>query len=241
MAPNKRGAPPKAASDVADGGVISKAEVEARGAGTAEDRDTYDFTKPWASEKRVFFTGNTHLNTSSVLSCAALSTPPAITQPPPPSFPATFLHSTHAGLMFFTRLPCPGWCDHHPAYLMRSLQWAPAIGTIVGVWAAVWLTAAAVLWPPKVAVAASTLATVWLTGCFHEDGLADCFDGFGGGWGRAQILRIMKDSRVGTYALVGMSLVLAMKLHCLEVLELRDSAGSYTAAGALIAAHTLSR
>lgn len=26
--------------------------------------------------------------------------------------------------------------------------------------------------------------------------------GFGGGWGKIQILRIMKDSRIGTYALV---------------------------------------
>ncbi len=30
------------------------------------------------------------------------------------------------------------------------------------------------------------------SGCFHEDGLADSLDGFGGGWGREQILRIMK-------------------------------------------------
>lgn len=50
-------------------------------------------------------------------------------------------------------------------------------------------------------------------GCFHEDGLADTFDGFGGGWGRAQILRIMKDSRVGTYALVGTSLTLWLKIQ----------------------------
>lgn len=43
--------------------------------------------------------------------------------------------------------------------------------------------------------------------------MADTFDGFGGGWGRAQILRIMKDSRVGTYALVGTSLTLWLKIQ----------------------------
>ncbi len=48
-----------------------------------------------------------------------------------------------------------------------------------------------------------TLATVWLTGAFHEDGLADTFDSFGGGWGREQILLIMKDSRIGTYGAIG--------------------------------------
>lgn len=143
------------------------------------------------------------------------------------------------GLMFLTRLPCPGWCDHHPAYLMRSLQWFPFIGAVIGFWAATWLQAACVLWPPGVAAAVSTLATVWMTGCFHEDGLADTFDGFGGGWGKSQILRIMKDSRVGTYALVGMSLVLTIKLHCLATLVMNTTPAG--AAAALIAAHAASR
>ena len=143
--------------------------------------------------------------------------------------------------MFLTRLPCPTWVDHHPAYLMRSLMWFPLLGACIGGWAAVWLAAAGVLWGPAIAAAASTLATVWLTGCFHEDGLADCFDGFGGGWGRAQILRIMKDSRIGTYALVGTSLVLYLKLHALQALAGADGGGGRLAAAALVAAHAASR
>ena len=110
------------------------------------------------------------------------------------------------GLMFVTRLPCPGWCDHHPGYLMRSMAWFPLLGTIVGIWAAAWFDAAATLWSPFLAAVLSHGATLWLTGCFHEDGLADTIDGFGGGWTKAQILRIMKESRVGSYALMGGSL-----------------------------------
>lgn len=87
---------------------------------------------------------------------------------------------------------------------MRARMWFPAIGAAVGAWGAAWLSAAALLWPApaQLAPALCTMATVWITGCFHEDGLADTIDGFGGGWGRSQILRIMKDSRVGTYAVV---------------------------------------
>lgn len=70
-------------------------------------------------------------------------------------------------------------------------------------------------------------------GCFHEDGLADTMDGFGGGWGRVQILRIMKDSRVGTYALVGTVLVQAVKMLSLAALP--------APAVALPLAHCLSR
>lgn len=58
-------------------------------------------------------------------------------------------------------------------------------------------------------------------------------DGFGGGWGRVQILRIMKDSRVGTYALVGTVLVQTVKLSSLAELP--------APAFALPMAHALSR
>lgn len=201
MAPNKRGQKPQ--EENGDGphdyasSVITKEEVEARGSGTREARDTYDAGRPLRSELRVFYTG----------------------------------------LMFLTRLPVPAWVDHHPAYLMRSMMWFPLIGAAVGAWGAAWHAAAALLWPspPLLAAALSTLSTVWLTGCFHEDGLADSLDGFGGGWGREQILRIMKDSRVGTYALVGTALALHAKLAVLGAL------GPARATAALIAAHAASR
>lgn len=196
--------------------VISKQEIETRGSGTNEDRDTY--VPGLRGEKRVFFTA----------------------------------------VIFLTRLPVPRWCeaDHHPAYLMRSMQHFPLLGFLIALWVILWLEAARILWSPGVAVALSTLAGVWLTGAFHEDGLADTFDAFGGGWGRAQILRILKDTRVGTYALVGMVLVLAMKTRTLEHLLLAapnpqvvavpftDGAWAVplsSASVALLVAHTVSR
>ena len=52
-------------------------------------------------------------------------------------------------------------------------------------------------------------ASVLMTGAFHEDGFGDVCDGFGGGWTKSQILEIMKDSRVGTYSVVGFILLFA--------------------------------
>ena len=109
-------------------------------------------------------------------------------------------------VMFLTRLPCPGWCDHHPGYLMRALCYFPLLGTVIGAWQASIYDAAASLWPPLVAAALSAAGTLWLTGCFHEDGLCDTLDGFGGGWTRSEILKIMRDSRSGSYATVGAGL-----------------------------------
>jgi adenosylcobinamide-GDP ribazoletransferase len=52
--------------------------------------------------------------------------------------------------------------------------------------------------------------TTFITNGFHEDGLADTFDAFGGGWTRERTLEIMRDSRIGTYgALALIFLVLA--------------------------------
>eukprot|EP00966_Prymnesium_polylepis_P146971 3394403-Prymnesium_polylepis.1 len=62
--------------------------------------------------------------------------------------PRDELRSFFTGMMFLTRLPCPGWCDHHPGYLMRGMAWFPLLGALVGVWAAAIYDAAASLWPP---------------------------------------------------------------------------------------------
>jgi adenosylcobinamide-GDP ribazoletransferase len=59
------------------------------------------------------------------------------------------------------------------------------------------------------------VATLLATGAFHEDGLADSVDGFGGGWTREDVLRIMKDSRIGSYGAIGIGLVLLAKFEAL--------------------------
>ncbi len=50
----------------------------------------------------------------------------------------------------------------------------------------------------SIAVALVMALGLILTGAFHEDGLADVWDGFGGGWKVEDKLTIMKDSRLGT-------------------------------------------
>ena len=62
-------------------------------------------------------------------------------------------------------------------------------------------------------VVALIILALWafLTGALHEDGLADSFDAFGSQASREDILRILKDSRIGTYG--AMALVLATLLR----------------------------
>jgi adenosylcobinamide-GDP ribazoletransferase len=136
---------------------------------------------------------------------------------------------------FFTRLPVPGWVGHSAEALNHSARYFPAVGLLVGgIGALVYLTAQQ-LWPQPVAVLLSMAATVFATGAFHEDGLADAVDGLGGGWDKARILEIMKDSRVGSFGVVALWLGLTGKFVLLCALD------AALVPWALLAGHAVSR
>jgi adenosylcobinamide-GDP ribazoletransferase len=142
--------------------------------------------------------------------------------------------------MFYTRLPVPKHIDHAPDALNRATVFFPLVGWIVGGIGvgAFWL--GALLLPPELAVLVSMIATVWATGAFHEDGFADVCDGFGGGWTKADVLRIMKDSRLGTYGTIGLGLLLAVKFYALKSVLTTEVFG-WPVALRYVAAHSLSR
>jgi adenosylcobinamide-GDP ribazoletransferase len=148
------------------------------------------------------------------------------------SWPRHHLRLLLTAVRFYTRLPVPAWVGHSEALMQQSSRYLPLVGWLVGaVAAAVWWLAAR-YWSPTVAALLSTGAGILLTGAFHEDGLADVCDGFGGGWTVERILAIMKDSRVGTYGVVGLGLVLATKVALLQ---------SAAVPVLLLVAHPLSR
>jgi adenosylcobinamide-GDP ribazoletransferase len=143
-----------------------------------------------------------------------------------------------AALRFFTRLPVPGWVGHSAAQLDHAARYFPLVGVIVGGIGAAVTLAALQLWPVPLAVVAGMAATLLATGAFHEDGLADSIDGFGGGWTREDVLRIMKDSRIGSYGAIGIALTLLAKFEALTILA---SSPAMAFAAALIAGHGVSR
>ena len=113
----------------------------------------------------------------------------------------------------------------------------PLVGAAVGALAALAYAVAAWLGLPPFACAVVALAaSILVTGALHEDGLADVADGFGGGHGKERKLAIMRDSRIGSYGVLALALVLAARGGSLASL-----ADAGAAAAALIAAHSLSR
>jgi adenosylcobinamide-GDP ribazoletransferase len=145
--------------------------------------------------------------------------------------------------MFLTRLPVPHTTDHAPEYLEKAAKYFPLIGWIVGsISALVFLLFHSFL-SIDLSVLASIIAGILTTGAFHEDGFADVCDAFGGGWTKEKILDIMKDSRLGTFGVIGLLSVLTTKFFLLKELSalLISASSVLPLIGAFLAAHSLSR
>jgi adenosylcobinamide-GDP ribazoletransferase len=145
------------------------------------------------------------------------------------------LQALLTAVQYFTRVPVPGWVGHSSAQLASAARYFPLVGCGVGAVGAAALWATAQWFPIWVAVVISTSVTACLTGAFHEDGLADTLDALGGMASRERALEIMKDSRLGTFGVLGLIFTLLLKITTLAALPLA------TAMLALIAGHTLSR
>jgi adenosylcobinamide-GDP ribazoletransferase len=131
---------------------------------------------------------------------------------------------------YFTRLPIPRWVGYSDRQLNDASRYFPLVGILVGLFTgAVFLLGLRVL-PQPIAVLLSMLAGILLTGAFHEDGLADTCDGFGGGRDHVQILAIMKDSRVGSYGVLGIAFTLLLKFAALAALPVHAFLAVSTAA-----------
>jgi adenosylcobinamide-GDP ribazoletransferase len=118
----------------------------------------------------------------------------------------------------------------------RVVPWMPFVGALIG--AAVGGIAVGLghLVPSAVAAMGAITAGLLITGAFHEDGLADVADAFGGGTTRERRFEILKDPRHGTYGVAAL---------CASVVLRVIGAASITSSSALfaafVAAHALGR
>lgn len=144
-------------------------------------------------------------------------------------------------LMFYSRIPCPKWVDHSEEYLNKATRFFPLIGWIVAGFSVLFFMAFWYLEEPAIGLIISMIASIWITGAFHEDGFADVCDGFGGGWTKEKILRIMKDSQVGAYGAIGIFLMLCFKFLLLyRLLDISDQSLVFMIA-VLFSGHSISR
>jgi adenosylcobinamide-GDP ribazoletransferase len=144
------------------------------------------------------------------------------------------LRDLRSAASFLTRVPLHD-DSADPPVMSRAVPWFPVVGLVLGGVQALLYWGLFSLLTPLLAASLSVAALALVTGAFHHDGLADIADAFGGGWSVEQRMEILKDSRLGTYGVTALVLVVLVEVSALASLAPR------AAAIAVVSAHTLSR
>jgi adenosylcobinamide-GDP ribazoletransferase len=120
-----------------------------------------------------------------------------------------------SALQFLTRIPVPRG-EYH---LEASLVWLPVVGVLLGGalaatdWGLRWLQV-----PPLVVSTLVVVLLLALTGALHADGLMDTCDAVFGHASPERRLEIMRDPRAGTFGVVGLVCVVALKIAAVDAL-----------------------
>ena len=141
-------------------------------------------------------------------------------------------------LSFFSRVPTPRSIDFKAFPFHLGNSYFPLVGTLSAIISFAVYYIAQYFFDNTISVILMLMASLFFTGGFHEDGFADTCDGFGGGYTKTQCLAIMKDSQIGTYGVLGLIILFALKINLLNNLSLQSN---FLFLGILISSSMLSR
>jgi adenosylcobinamide-GDP ribazoletransferase len=129
-----------------------------------------------------------------------------------------------AAMQFLTVLPPLVRRPLTSRELGRSVGWFAVVGALLGGILAGTDWVLGLRFPSGVTAALLLAVWVLVTGALHLDGFLDTCDGLFGGWTPEDRLRIMRDERVGAFAVIGGVLLLLLKYSCLAALPSRWAA-----------------
>ena len=142
-------------------------------------------------------------------------------------------------LQFLTRVPVKKNLYITDKALADSAVFFPIVGLFIGGMQVLVFFVSDRIFSPSVTAFFLLLISTILTGAFHIEGLGDMADGFLGGKDKEGILRIMKDSHVGTMGMIAVvCLILAKYIFLSEILR---SLSPLLIAGVLLFVPSLSR
>jgi adenosylcobinamide-GDP ribazoletransferase len=113
-------------------------------------------------------------------------------------------------LQFFTRIPIRLRFSSDNEDFGKGLVFAPFVGIVIGSVLAAAAYGLLFIFPRSVVAAIILVLYIVITGGLHLDGLGDTFDGIFSNRSKERILEIMRDSRVGTNAVLAIVSVLLL-------------------------------
>ena len=136
-------------------------------------------------------------------------------------------------VQFLTRFPIR---LSQPVEHSAAIPWFPIVGALIGAIGGGIAVGLGELVPPAVAGAVAVAIVLQLTGAFHEDGLADVADAFGGGTTPERRVEILKDPRHGTYGVTAIATTIVVRVVCVASIAAPEALFA-----GFVAAHTLGR
>ncbi|MDK2980345.1 MAG: adenosylcobinamide-GDP ribazoletransferase [Chloroflexota bacterium] len=121
-------------------------------------------------------------------------------------------------LDFLTVIPLPHPRNFKAVPLGKATGWFPWVGALLGGLSGALYIGLRQVFAPWLAAALAAAAWIALTGGLHLDGLADCCDGLLYAGPRERRLEIMKDPHHGTFAGIGLTLAILLKVAALAAL-----------------------
>ncbi len=136
-------------------------------------------------------------------------------------------------LQFLTAIPVKVRVKAEHEDFGKGLAAAPVVGLLIGTLLAGGNYMLGLMFPANITAVFTVALYIALTGGLHLDGLGDTADGFFSNNSRGRTLEIMKDSRVGTNAvlavtvvlLLNSSLIASLGSHSIAILLLMPVAG----------------
>ena len=118
-------------------------------------------------------------------------------------------------LQFLTAIPIRVSLEVTPRLMARAMTWFPVVGLMLGAILALVDAGLHAIFPPVVGAALLLAVWVGLTGALHLDGFLDCCDGLLVAKPPEKRLEILRDTRVGAFAVVGGTCLLLLKFAAL--------------------------
>ncbi len=102
--------------------------------------------------------------------------------------------------------------------LAKSMAFFPLVGLIIGLILVVGYYLFSFLFSQPLSLWLSIGLLALLTRGLHLDGFADTMDGLGSGGSKEKILEVMRDSRIGAFGVIGLTLLIGAKYFALDQL-----------------------
>ncbi len=121
-------------------------------------------------------------------------------------------------LSFLTILPVGKGSLSEERELARSMAFYPLVGLLLGLllYLGYWLFS--FLFPKSLVLWATIGLLAFLTRSLHLDGFADTIDGLASGRTKEKILEVMRDSRIGSFGVIGLIFLMGAKYFSLDQL-----------------------